>query len=110
MSANGNSTKWYDLGWYETTGGDLKIEFTSHSYFNDVANVGNTQDSIIVLRFKGGTNTDSSLFPGNAQAYRLGKNTGSPSNISIYILIQMDQSGIISLLNTLPMPMGQSFP
>jgi hypothetical protein len=54
LTGNDDTEGWYYLGAYKTSYGnddnsDLKIEFVSHSYFNDT---NSSQDALTILRFK----------------------------------------------------------
>jgi hypothetical protein len=79
---NGGNGGWFNIGRYVTTNNgdtktDLKMEFISHSYYNDT---NASQDSIVILRFKTGSHA-TQTFKGNAQAYRIGLETHSPDVI-----------------------------
>ena len=63
-----------------TTKSDLKMEFISHNYYNDVGNQGANQDSITIFQFKSGLS--SGEFKGNGQAYRLGR-SNNPTAIRV---------------------------
>jgi hypothetical protein len=85
IPANGNTIRFIYLGTIDCpiaspTKSDLKMEFTSHSYYNDVGNQGQNQDNITILQFKAGSS--SGQFQGNGQAYRLGR-SNNPSSIRV---------------------------
>ena len=100
---NGGTPQWLYIGNYisSVAGGagnpdkaNLKIEFISHSYYNDVDVIDN-QDSMIIFRFKTGSTT-TSPFKGNGTAYRIGK----AMNPSIIRIIQEGTDGFVEGQNT----------